>query len=225
MPGHPLDNPIWHALRGRQREFATGDGPVLRYRREVAPFAAVATEGVDGDAAMAALLEPGEPAYMLGPKPRLSDRFVVEGPVLLPQMVCPAPVPEADGADIIPLTEAHHEDVLELTALVYPTYFRPRTTDLGRYFGIYQDGRLAALIGERMGLDDWQEVSAVCTHPDFTGRGHARRLLTWLGNDNLARGRVPFLHVSPSNHRAIRLYEQNGYHTRVDIRYWAVRRA
>jgi len=112
--------------------------------------------------------------------------------------------------------------VLALTALVYPHYFRARTMELGRYFGIYREGRLAAMIGERLGTDRHQEISAVCTHPDFVGQGHARRLLAWLSNDVLARGRLPFLHVSRDNDRAMRLYEQNGYQLRRTIPFWSL---
>jgi predicted GNAT family acetyltransferase len=97
--------------------------------------------------------------------------------------------------------------------------------ELGRYFGIYQDGRLAAMIGERLGTDAQQEISAVCTHPDFNGRGYARRLVALLSNDNLERGRLPFLHVSHQNHRAKQLYEQLGYSHRRDIGFWSLRRA
>src|SRR3546814_18842589 len=89
--------------------------------------------------------------------------------------------------------------------------------DLGRYFGIYRDGRLATMIGERMGTAQAQEISAVCTHPDFSGHGYARRLLQWLSNDVQARGRLPFLHVSPRNTRAIALYANNGYRVRREI--------
>ena len=120
--------------------------------------------------------------------------------------------------------------VLELTALVYPHYFRPRTMEMGRYFGIYDfdssgDGRLAAMAGERMGWDTHQEFSAICTHPDSNGRGYARRLTAMLTNENLARGRTPFLHASFENHRALRMYEQLGYVYRPDIGFWSLRRA
>lgn len=139
-------------------------------------------------------------------------------------MICPARIDAVDGPDIIELSEIHRVDVLALTTLVYPHYFRPRTMALGRYFGIYQDGRLSAMIGERMGMDDHQEISAVCTHPDFNGRGHARQLLAWLSNDNHDRGRLPFLHVSKDNLRAKRLYEQNGYLDRCEIPFWSLQR-
>ena len=139
-------------------------------------------------------------------------------------MICPARVAELDGPAMIELFDVHRADVLALTALVYPHYFRPHTMALGRYFGIYQDDRLAAMIGERMGMDGHQEISAVCTHSDFNGRGYARRLLAWLSNDNLERGRTPFLHVSQDNHRAKRLYEQNGYRARCEMPFWSLRR-
>jgi predicted GNAT family acetyltransferase len=102
--------------------------------------------------------------------------------------------------------------------------------ELGRYFGMYMpdkngDVRLAAMIGERLGTDTHTEMSAICTHPDFNGRGYARRLTAFLTNDTLARGRTPFLHVSHENVRALRLYENMGYALRRDIGFWALRRA
>jgi predicted GNAT family acetyltransferase len=140
-------------------------------------------------------------------------------------MICTTRIPVIDGPEVVELSVAHREDVLALTALVYPHYFRRRAMELGRYFGIYQDGRLAAMIGERLGMDGYQEMSAICTHPDFNGRGYARRLTALLTNDNLERGRLPFLHVSHENPRAKRLYEQLGYGHRRDIGFWALREA
>ena len=139
-------------------------------------------------------------------------------------MICPAPIDAVDGPEVLALSDAHRADVLALTALVYPHYFRARTMDLGRYFGIYQDGRLAAMIGERLGTDAHQEVSAICTHPDYLGRGYARRLTALLTNDILLQGRLPFLHVSYENVRAKSMYEQLGYRVRVDIPFWSLKR-
>mgnify|MGYP006350105477 FL=1 len=128
------------------------------------------------------------------------------------------------AADRAILEARHREDVLALTARVYPHYFRRRTMELGRYFGIYVDGRLAAMIGERLGTDAHQEVSAICTHPDYLGRGYARRLTALLTNDILQQGRLPFLHVSYENLRAKQMYEQLGYRVRVDIPFWSLAR-
>ena len=124
----------------------------------------------------------------------------------------------------MPLGERHRGDALALTSLVYPHYFRQRTMELGRYFGIYRGRQLAAMIGERLGTSDTREMSAICTHPSFTGLGYARRLTATLGNDNLERGLLPFLHVSHENVRALNLYRAMGYAHRTDIGFWSLTR-
>ena len=80
------------------------------------------------------------------------------------------------------------------------------------------------MIGERLGTEAFQEMSAICTHPDFNGRGYARRLTAMLSNDTLQRGRTPFLHVSHENGRAKQLYQQLGYRHRRDIPFWSLQR-
>lgn len=205
-----LDNPLWASLTTRHRSLAIAVGAALRYPAEVAPFVAMQ------DAGPAPIVSsPGEPLYLLGPQPHGAENV---GPIL--QMICETAQPLPEGLPILPLDETHRTEVLALTTLVYPHYFRPRTIDLGRYFGIFVDGRLAAMIGERMGMPGAREISAVCTHPDFVGRGLARRLLAFLGNDLIARGDLPFLHVSPQNTRALQLYEANGWRVRTHIPFW-----
>lgn len=230
MRDHPLDNPIWNSLASRHAPLALRHGDVARYPAAVAPFLAVARAGVDPAAAIDALVPADDTALLLGVAPKVPSGWELKHLALLAQMVCEQPLPNVEGPQIVPLTEPHRADILALTALVYPHYFRPRTPELGRYFGLYEpDGkgevRLAAMIGERMGTNDWTEISAVCTHPDFNGRGYARRLLAFLSNDVLARGLTPFLHVSPENTRALQLYEHNGYRTRCAIPFWSLRRA
>ena len=225
MTDHALDNPFWSSLASRHRDVALRIGDVARFPAEHAPFLGIADEDVDIGPALASLVAPGESVYMLGVAPRrVPEGWRLEALAELAQMVCPARVESVDGEPIVPLPEARRADVLALTALVYPHYFRARTMELGRYFGIDRDGQLAAMIGERLGTDRHQEVSAVCTHPGHTGHGHARQLLAWLTNDILDRGRLPFLHVSRDNDRAVRLYEQNGYALRRTIPFWSLQR-
>jgi len=220
-----LDNPFWSSLRTRHRDIALLNGEAARYPAEFAPFLGLAHAGVDMEQALAPLVAPGESVYLLGVAPVVSDGWRLEGFRPLAQMVCTTPLEIIDGPEIIPLSDAHRADVLALTALVYPHYFRARTMEMGRYFGIYQEGRLAAIIGERLGTEAYTEMSAICTHPDFNGRGYARRLTAMLTNDTLARGRTPFLHVSHENTRAKQLYEQIGFRHRRDIGFWSLRRA
>ena len=219
----PLDNPFWSALQSRHRHLAQGGGDAARYPPEFAPFLGVARADVNA-AALAALVQPGESVYLIGMAPAASPGWTLEGFRPLAQMICTKALAVIDGPEVIELSQAHRADVLALTALVYPHYFRARTVELGRYFGIYENGRLAAMIGERLGMDGYQEMSAICTHPDFNGRGYARRLTALLTNDNLERGRLPFLHVSHENPRAERLYAQLGYEHRCDIGFWSLRR-
>ena len=225
-----LDNPFWSSLQTRHRAIAIRAGDAACYPAAFAPFAGVARTGAAADDALARLVGPGEALLVLGVAPRVSKGWTLEAFQPLAQMVRTASIAVIDGPPIIELSEAHRADVLALTALVYPHYFRERTMELGRYFGMYMpdkngDVRLAAMIGERLGTDTCTEMSAICTHPDFNGRGYARRLTAYLTSDTLARGRVPFLHVSHENVRALRLYENMGYALRRDIDFWALRRA
>ncbi len=180
---------------------------------------------VDVARALPALMAPGETTLLIGSAvPRQAEGFELKKLAMLAQMVCERPVAEVPGPEIIELGQPHREDLLALTALVYPHYFRPYTMRLGRYFGIYQDGNLAAIIGERMGTFQWREISAVCTHPDYLGRSYARRLLAMLGNDILSRGMTPYLHVAHENQRAVDVYARGGFSLRRDIAFWSLRR-
>lgn len=219
-----LDNPFWSALRSRHAGLARVAGEAARYPATHAPFLGVAHADVDAGEALAALVAPGESVYLLGVAPRAPAGWRLQHLGDLAQMIRTEPMPVLDGPDLVPLDDAHRADALALTALVYPHYFRERTMDLGRYFGIFVDGRLAAMAGERLGTDRFREISAICTHPDFTGHGYARRLTAWLCDDLLAGGLVPFLHVSHGNPRAKTLYERMGFRLRRDIPFWSLRR-
>jgi ribosomal protein S18 acetylase RimI-like enzyme len=224
MAASGLDNPFWTSLRTRHRDLALTAGRAARYPADHAPFIGVEAADADVGEDLRALMQPGETLLLLGVLPPAPDGFRVEPFADLAQMECTTMLEVIDGPEVIELTDAHRADVLALTARVYPHYFRTRTMELGRYIGIYQDGRLAAMAGERLGSDTHQEVSAICTDPDYTGRGYARRLTALLSNDNLARGRTPFLHVSHANTRAKVLYEQIGFRHRRDIGFQAITR-
>lgn len=226
MQAAELDNPFWSSLATRHRAIARQAGDVARYPAEYAPFLGIAHAGVDVRESIEALVAPGESVYLLGVAPHLvPDGWRLEAFADLAQMACPEPLAVIDGPEPVALDARHRDDVLALTALVYPHYFRARTMELGRYLGIYVDGRLAAMAGERLGTDAHTELSAICTHPDFTGRGFARRLTALLANDTLAQGRLPFLHVSYANSRARSLYEALGFRLRRNIGFWALQRA
>jgi ribosomal protein S18 acetylase RimI-like enzyme len=221
---HPLDNPVWESLQMRHAPLARMGPGVGRYRAEVAPFVAVASAEVDVREALSALVDPDESVLFVGPCPRLPTGWIVQPPVPIAQMISRSRIAIGPAPSLTELTTTHLDDMLALTALVYPHYFRRRTPAMGRYLGIYDGPALAAMAGERMGFDGHQEISAVCTHPAYTGRGYAQRLVAELTNAALGRGDLPFLHVSHQNVRAKALYQRLGYVERSDIDLWEVQR-
>lgn len=223
-PMHPLDNPFWSSLRSVHRSLALGDEQVCRFPPHFAPFLGIAGKAGDVTEALRRRVQPGESVLMLGVLPESATGFRIERHADLAQMACDVPIEEIDGPEIMPLDMRHRADVLALTALVYPHYFRPRTMELGRYFGIYRDGRLAAMIGERLGFEGGRELSAICTRPEYLGRGYARRLTAMLTNRILAEGKLAYLHVAFSNTRALQLYRQLGFRLRAELPFAALHR-
>ena len=73
------------------------------------------------------------------------------------------------------------------------------------------------MAGERMRMYGFAEVSGVCTHPEFRGRGLASSLMRMVAERIVARGDVPFLHTYADNAVAIAMYEGLGFRFRKDL--------
>ena len=218
-----LDAPAWNALTSAQQTFATGTGHIKRYRRGILPFAACEPGHENAMGALAAMVQPGEIFYLIGGLPTLPDYYTVLKELPCAQMVLPKSVPALEtNATVLRLTANDKEDMFNLINKVQPGYYEPDTYQLGNYFGIRQDGKLVAIAGERMRLDELTEISAICTDPDYTGRKYAQQLITVLCRHNLQQGVTPFLHVIETNERAIRLYEYMGFVVRRTISFWQV---
>ena len=67
------------------------------------------------------------------------------------------------------------------------------------------------MAGERSYAGTLREISGVCTHPDFQGRGLAKRLMLKLIRREMLRNETPFLHVMRDNVGARQLYERMGF--------------
>ena len=215
MNEYVLDNPIWHSLCSHHVKFSLGDTLAKRYRSDVAPFVALDKPTLASKTALASLITTDEVVYLLGLHSLSLPGVKVENHGSIMQMIWQgAVIADADVKNIERLTEADAPDMLALTTLAFPGYFRARTHKLGAYFGIRVNGLLVAMAGERMSLPGYQEVSAVCTHPDFTGRGYAQHLVRMVVKEMLHRGIVPFLHVGQENKHAQRIYEKLGFITR-----------
>ncbi|MFL6657918.1 MAG: GNAT family N-acetyltransferase [Massilia sp.] len=216
-----LANPMWSSLTSSHALFARSSGALKRFDPEVAPFCAVAQEGVAIDPAGG--VQAGEVIYFLGTVPALPASWNVLAESVVLQMVHAGAAPECDGSDAPTLGAADSAAMLELTALVYPEFFRARTAALGKYIGVHGLGRLRAMAGQRLACSGYREISAVCTHPDDRRQGHAARLISQLSRDIIADGDIPFLHVSAANQRAWELYEALGFAASRELRFVKVK--
>jgi ribosomal protein S18 acetylase RimI-like enzyme len=211
MPEHILDRPIWTALTTRQEMLAEINGPARRYPSDIAPFADMEDFSPRSFAALYELLGPGEPAVLFTPEPvHVPAQFETVMAATGDQMIgAPADVARMPQ-EIIRLNDLDAPEMRALVELTRPGPFGPRTHELGRFFGIRIDGRLAAITGERMTPGAYTEMTAVCVHPDFRGRGLAQALLAHVSRQIVARGEMPFLHVFSDNASAIALYKRQG---------------
>jgi hypothetical protein len=119
----------------------------------------------------------GDHAYFVGVCPNsLPEGWRVASRSRILQLFPTGEIPEdrEDAGNV--LGKIDRTAMRELTRIAFPDFFRERTAELGVYLGVYDGEKLIAMAGERMALPGLQEISGVCTHPDFAGRGHARRL-------------------------------------------------
>lgn len=225
MTMHPLDRPIWEALSHRHADLALGDGLARRYRADISPFAAARDNSPEALAALTGLL-PAEGALVLLEAGKITapSGAIVEKEALGVQMVAEALEPIEPDSRIVSLGDADAAEMLALATLTEPGPFLPNTHLFGGFIGIRIDGRLAAMAGERLKPQGYCEVSGVCTHPDFRGRGLAGLLSRIVANRIAARGETPFLHAYTSNAGAIRLYESLGFRIRTDVSVLVLRR-
>ncbi|MFP3592064.1 GNAT family N-acetyltransferase [Chryseobacterium sp. SIMBA_038] len=126
--------------------------------------------------------------------------------------------------EIIELKNENHNELLAFIKKFYPHYFKNRTPELGRYFGIFKDDKLVAVTGQRMQMNDMTEVSAVITDTDYLGKGLAKQLVAFVSNTIFEDGKTPFLHVAENNLGAKKLYEKLGFDLRGKINLWGVKK-
>jgi len=207
-----LDNIVWHSLSGPHKRFSVGTEVIRRFAPGFSPIVGFANAQHPDFEALAPFCEPGEHFYCgewSSPPPK---GWQIEEESTMFRMVWEGSVPAADDAnDAIQLGPQHAAQALELATLTRPGPFGLRTIELGDYFGFFQGDRLLAMGGERFYAGSYREISGVCTHPDFQGRGFARRLMTKLIRRQMQRNETPFLHVMRDNTLAHNLYQRIGF--------------
>jgi ribosomal protein S18 acetylase RimI-like enzyme len=217
---HPLDNVVWGALNTRQARLAEAKAEARRFIPEISRLGALLEPTEKGYDSLAELMRTGETVNLALDQPfqpRRGFALIFGGPML--QMVYTGNgaelVSHSVDRQIVELVAKDAAAMVELTELTKPGPFTRRTHELGTYLGIRRDGKLVAMAGERLKVPGFTEVSAVCTHPEHTGKGYARLLMTEVMRRIFDGGETPFLHVRESNLRAIEIYKRLGFVKRV----------
>ena len=213
LPENLFANPVWSALHSQHRHFAVINGNASRYPADVVPFASISESNPASMQQLHELLTPGDSVWFIAERyseiPQLHRHETLDClQMVLPENVSPPESPIA----VVPLFCAHAQEMVALTTVAFPGFFRQRTCEMGAYFGIRSfSGELIAMGGERLKLDGFSEISAVCTHPSFRGQGFAARLMWEVVRVQRREGVTSFLHVSATNHNAIKLYLHMGF--------------
>lgn len=215
-----LDNPVLYSLSEVHQDKAIAFEGVKFYAPAYCAFGGVIDPLVTAKA-LSAYAQLSDDFYIVGAPPVFDSSLRIVKELVCLQMVLESPIDLIPQEDIIPLeTKDQKQALYTLVNKVQPGYFKQETSTLGRYIGIYQDQQLVAVSGERMKMNGFTEISAIVTHPDYTGRGYAKQLIKSITQSVFDEGKIPYLHVVTSNFTAINLYENLGFRTRRKISFW-----
>lgn len=218
---HKLDNPVWYSVSETHKNFGIDFGTIKFYHPDYCPFGGlIVAENTENHISEYAKLVNN--FHIIGNKPTVPDNLKLDHELICLQMIIHERIEGENKDQIVKLGENHLDDLLGLVKIVYPEYFKKKTSSLGNYYGIYKNNLLVAVTGERMQMDEFTEVSAVITHPEHTGKGYAKQLVAHTVNAILKQSKTPFLHVAESNIGAIKLYEKLGFQTRAKISVWNI---
>lgn len=221
-----LYNPVFEAMISGDKSLATGSANVTYFDPEVSPFIGIKCGYDKGFDDLFALLSAGR--YVLHATPermRIPRGWKLIAGVQGIQMKLTTIIYTTyREAKPVPLSEEHVTEMMKLAALTKPGPFGARTISFGNYHGIFCEGQLAAMSGERLHPHQFTEISAVCTHPNHLGKGYAAALVTHQAQCILDQGRQAFLHVRKDNERAIALYKRLGFTYAGDMNFYFMKR-
>jgi ribosomal protein S18 acetylase RimI-like enzyme len=223
---HLLINPVYNALSTGDSSLAFGNDRVKYFDERVSPFVGIANDYKQGFEELFHLLPSGRKAL------HATAQFInePEGWQLINEItglqfvLDSVPNPGKSFEMPVPLKKEHIDEMVQLATLTKPGPFAERTIDFGNYYGIFRDGRLAAMAGQRLHVTPYTEVSAVCTHPDYKGRGFAAALIQHQIGLISKEGKIPYLHVREDNTRAIALYERLQFKVSRSMNFYFLKR-
>lgn len=223
---HALDNPVWNALISGNQHLASGSDRVKFFDEQVSPFAGLCENSPNNLLELHELCQSDRPVLVWANELlSFPEPWMVVDTIKGFQMVYDNTIVNAGaGTEITALSEKNIPEMLSLTRLTRPGPFGARTIEFGNYEGIFENGQLVAMTGQRFRCFNHIEISAVCTHPAYLGRGYAKQLLLSQLTQILALSCKPYLHVRADNDRAIQVYQSLGFLVRMPVYFYVIRK-
>ena len=200
-----LDNVVFTSLMGPHDRLAQRHGRAVRYPVDISGFAALP----DRHSSETGTISPGLSALLRGWRWWNPTRSRRKAGLRFPASPSskwsttgwtPGRMPRRCA-----LRQRDVPEILDLVARTEPGPFAPRTIEMGIYLGFRQSGQLIAMAGQRFRPPGWTEISAVCTAPVSAAADWQHASCLRLPTKSGERGEAPFLHVVPSNTKAIAL--------------------
>ncbi len=217
-----LDNPMWNALNSGNKDLALGNDKVKMYAGNVAPF--VGSENysaADFDMLYEMIPDNRGLAIVAASDISIPNQWHVINETSILQFEFKGPMPVAPlETEFIELQEQHIPSMISLAEMMKPGPFSDRTIDFGNYYGIMENNELAAMAGYRSQPLPYIEISAVCTHPNYQGRGYGGALVRHLIHKIIASSGMPFLHARTDNSNANSLYQKLGFSIRKEMNFY-----
>lgn len=216
-----LQNPVWASLSETHKKWSIELNGVKFYNPKICSFGAF-TNVFKTAEALTQYAKLTDKFFLVteNENPQWDENFVlldkkIEGC----QMVLSSLKKIEMTEEIIPLTENYIDEIYNLVWLVMPGYYKKRTFDMGNYFGIFRNNQLVSIAGQRMQTNNFIEVSAVVTHPNFVRQGFAKQLTAFVTQEIINMGKLPILHTTKGN-PAIKLYKSLGYRLTRNMNWW-----
>ena len=216
-----LENPVWASLNETHKKFVIEYDGIQFYHPDICTFGAF-TDVTKTANALNEYSKLSKNFFLVSENetPQIDSNLVfLEKKIEGCQMVLDNLIDIEITETIIPLTKKHRDEIYDLIWLVMPGYYQKRSFEMGAFFGIFKEDKLVSISGQRLQSNDFIEVSAVVTHPDYTRRGYAKQLVAHTTKEILKSKKLPILHTNKGN-SAIPLYETLGYKVSRDMNWW-----
>lgn len=213
---HLLNRPAYSALISSQSHLAQTNGSAMAFKPDFAAFAAF--DGAPAFDGLAQLEIGPDGFWFLEPKLiEAGNGFYVDKTAHCVQMIYDHEVVIEHDVRTEILTQNDAQEIYDLAIAQKPGPFFKRTNELYEFIGIKDKGKLVAMMGERLQVGQFSEISALATYPEYQNRGWGKYLMNLVTRRVVARGQIPFLHVYAWNEKGIKLYESLGFKCRTDV--------